>query len=251
MLQNIRLLVEYDGTPYVGWQRQQGLPSIQGTLEEALASVVGPLEFPLSCAGRTDAGVHAYGQVVNFRTHHPKEPRRYAPALNFFLPDSIRIHLAEGAPLGFDARQSARSKRYRYRVYEGPHPLAIDMRRAWHVRRRLDLDAMRRAADMLLGERDFESFRSAHCDAAHAIRTMHAITITAEERLPMGKFVDIVFHANAFCRHMCRILAGTITEVGFGQRTLRDVQRALEVKERASAGITAPPWGLTMLQVLY
>ena len=251
MPQNIRLLVEYDGTPYVGWQLQDGLPTVQGELLTALRSITGEADLQLNVAGRTDAGVHAYGQVVSFLTRYPKEPRRLAPALNFYLPSTIRIHRAEGVPDDFDARRSAKGKRYRYRVYSGPHPLAVERDRVWHVRRHLNLDAMRQAAAHLIGELDFESFRSSHCDAAHAVRTMFAIPVEVQPRPPVGSLVDITFHANAFCRHMCRILAGTLVEVGAGKRTPADVAHVLARQERAAAGITAPPAGLTLLEVFY
>lgn len=251
MSRNIRLLIEYDGTPYVGWQLQEGQASIQGELEAALFKITGEANPQLMVAGRTDAGVHAYGQVANFRSNSVLEARRFTPALNHHLPDSIRIHRAEDAPPDFDARQAARSKHYRYRVYRGPHAPALDRRRAWHIRNPIDVDAMRRAAAALVGELDFESFRSVHCDAAHAIRRMHSITVSTAPRPPVGEFVDIVFHANAFCRHMCRILAGTLVEVGTGRRPVADVARVLASQDRTQGGVTAPPWGLTLLEVLY
>ncbi len=249
--QNICLLIEYDGTPYNGWQIQQSLPSVQGELTQVLRHLTGESELSLSCAGRTDAGVHAFAQVANFLTFFPMEARRYTPALNRFLPDSIRIHRSQAMPGHFDARFAARSKRYRYRIYEGPHPLAVDRRRAWHVKRSLDLTLLRQAADMLLGEQDFNAFRSSQCDAAHAVRRMMAVTIATCDRPPLGRFVDITFHADAYCRHMCRIFAGTLVEIATGQKPLRAMVTALERKERSAAGVTAPPWGLTLLEVLY
>lgn len=253
MMQNIRLLIEYDGTDYVGWQRQTGLKSVQGEIEAALGRITQqvPETLRLTCAGRTDAGVHAFGQVANFRTHKMLEPRRFATALNFWLPEGIRIHQADGVPDDFDARRSALSKRYRYRIYVGPHPLAIDGRRAWHIHRLPKLEAMREAAQLLVGAHDFESFRSSHCDAQHAHRHMYAIDIETAPRLPMGEFVDITLHADAFCRHMCRILVGSLVEVGRGRQRVAWIQETLNKKIRSAAGVTAPPWGLTMLQVHY
>ena len=251
MLQNICLLIEYDGTPYSGWQMQKTLPSVQGELTAALRRLTGEPQLNLSCAGRTDAGVHAYGQVANFHTCYRLEARRYATALNRFLPPTIRIHRSEALPAAFDARFSAAAKRYRYRLYEGLNPLALDRHRAWHVRRSLNVERLQAAAQTLVGEHDFNAFRSSHCDADHAVRRIFSVEVAQMLRPPIGRFVDITFHANAFCRHMCRILAGTLMEVGAGMRSVGSVEEALRVRQRQAAGVTAPPWGLTLLEVLY
>jgi tRNA pseudouridine38-40 synthase len=250
-IRNIKLLLEYDGTPYMGWQHQTGFDTVQTQLETALASVVGQ-HVPVQVAGRTDAGVHALGQVVNFKTTYRLEPHRYAPALNRYLPNSISVHVSEEVPLDFDARRSARSKKYRYRVYQARQRAAHETTLAWYLPKRLlDVEQMRLASQCLIGELDFESFRSAHCDASHAIRTMHSIDITATPRPPCGRYTDIVFHANAFCRHMCRILAGTLVEVGAGIRSVESVQEALLLRKRTSSGMTAPACGLTLLEIFY
>lgn len=247
---NIRLIIEYDGTPYVGWQTQENGPSIQAALEEALTDLTGE-GVVLHVAGRTDAGVHALGQVASFVTRSRVPSQKFAPALNSLLPYDISVHRSDEVPADFDARHSARGKRYRYRVYLGPQPAALESTRAWYVKRPLDLAAMRAAASQLIGEHDFESFRSAQCDAAHARRNMVAITIDAIPRPPFGTHVDLVFHANAFCRHMCRILAGTLVEVGLGRRTVASIDETLAGRKRALAGITAPAHGLTLLEVFY
>ena len=250
-LQNIRLLIEYDGSNFAGWQIQEGLPTIQGAICDALGRIMGGTEVVVTAAGRTDAGVHAFGQVANFLVDRPIEARRVATGLNFYLPPAIRIHRSEAVQHSFDSRRDSTSKRYRYRIYEGPHQPALHLRRAWHVRRHIDTEAMREAAQHLLGEQDFESFRSTQCDAAHAVRTIQSVDISATPRLPVGHMVDIVFHANAFCRHMCRILAGTLLEVGVGQRRPADIASILTARDRREAGATAPPWGLTLLEVHY
>jgi tRNA pseudouridine38-40 synthase len=247
---NVRLVIEYDGTPYVGWQVQENGPSIQAELQSALTDLTGE-ETVLHVAGRTDAGVHALGQVVSFVTTSRIPAAKFAPALNTLLPYEISVHRSDEVPAEFDARHSARGKRYRYRVYLGPQPAALDATRAWYVKRALDLEAMRAAAAPLIGEHDFESFRSAQCDAAHAVRQMVAITLETTPRPPFGTYVDVVFHANAFCRHMCRILAGTLVEVGLGRRTSASVEATLAGRKRALAGITAPAHGLTLLEVFY
>ena len=247
---NIRLLVEYDGTSFAGWQIQRGQPTLQGALQEALRRVTG--ETPtLVVAGRTDAGVHAVGQVANFKITSHLDAQRFAPALNATTPAAITVHQAVEVALSFNAQRDAIAKRYRYRVYQGPQRAALAENRAWHVIRQLDLDAMRRAAQLLLGELDFEAFRSVHCDARHAKRHMFDIAIDASPRPPVGQQVDIVFCANAYCRHMCRILAGTLVEVGRGQRDALDVARVLASRDRTQAGVTAPAGGLTLLEVAY
>ncbi len=250
-LRNIRLLIEYDGSEFAGWQIQHGLPTIQGAICEALGRLTGGAQVAVGAAGRTDAGVHAFGQVANFFTDYPLEARRFATGLNFYLPQAICIHRSEEAAHDFDARRDSSSKRYRYRIYGGPHPPALHRRRAWHVRRHIDPEAMLEAAQYLLGEQDFESFRSTQCDAAHAVRTIHSVEVIAAPRPPVGHMVDIVFHANAFCRHMCRIFAGTLLEVGVGKRPATDIRAIVAARDRRKAGVTAPPWGLTLLEVNY
>lgn len=249
-LRNIRIIVEYDGGRYLGWQAQPDGPSIQSTLVDALFAITGE-RLQVEAAGRTDAGVHAMAQVVCFKvdSHIPGE--RFAPALNAHLPEDISVHLSDEVPLEFSARHDAKGKRYRYRVYNARQPAGLEALRAWHVRQQLDLVAMRAAAEHLIGERDFESFRSAQCDAEHARREMFGIAIEEIPRGPIGRYVDITFHANAFCRHMCRILAGTLTEVGRKRFSVDDVRTIMEARDRTKAGITAPPWGLTLLEVQY
>ena len=249
----IRLLLEYDGSKLMGWQRQLGLPTVQGALEAALGTVTGETVEALDvrCAGRTDAGVHALGQVVTFHTLSPKEPRRFAPALNHFLPETIRVHRAEAAPKGFSARHHSSGKTYRYCVYVGPHPSALLAHRAWHVRRRLALPAMQEAALRLTGSHDFESFRSAHCDAPHARRQLHDIAVALQEPWGQGEIVTITLRGDAFCRHMCRIIAGTLVEVGAGLRRPEQMTEVLAARSRSQAGETAPGHGLTLMHVAY
>lgn len=249
--QHIRLLIEYDGTPYHGWQLQRGHPTVEGTLTDVLRQLTGEPDLAVKAAGRTDAGVHAYGQVASFVTSCPKEARRFTPALNRFLPSSIRIHRSDAVPPHFNPRLDARRKRYRYRIYAGPHCTALDQYRAWHLQRGLVIPYMHQAAAPLLGEHDFNAFRSAHCDAPHARRRMDAIVISTQPRPPVGQFIDLLFTANAFCRHMCRILAGTLAEAGSGQRSVDSVHRALISRDRQQAGMTAPPWGLALMGVEY
>jgi tRNA pseudouridine38-40 synthase len=246
----IRLLVEYDGSAYVGWQAQESGPSIQAKLAEAVLAVTSHAAT-LRVAGRTDAGVHALGQVVAFRTTSPIPGARFAAALNSYLPPDISVHRSDEAPDDFDPRFSALSKRYRYRIYQGRAPAALERTRAWYRRQPLDLEAMRAAAERLIGEHDFNAFRSVHCDASHARRAVFGIDITQTPRPPAGWTIDLEFHANAFCRHMVRILTGTLVEVGLGRRSPESVEAILAGRDRRQAGVTAPPHGLTLLGVEY
>lgn len=247
---NFRLLVEYDGSAYCGWQRQNAQPTVQGCIESALSNILGYAPT-LHAAGRTDTGVHAIGQVANFTARTNIVDWKFARGINNFLPKDISIHHSMEVPLSFSSRFNSNSKRYRYRVYHGPQAAALDRQRAWWLLSPVDMDLLKQASNLLLGQHDFNAFRSAHCDAAHAIREIYSIDITKVERPPVGYYVDIVFHANAFCRHMCRILAGTIVETALGKLTLENIEEALEKKDRAFAGITAPPGGLTLLEVIY
>ena len=250
-LRNIKLTLEYDGTRYLGWQAQADGPSIEAELTSALEKAT-QQRLDLIVAGRTDAGVHAMAQVVNFHVASRIPAWRFAAALNYYLPPDISVHESIEVPLAFDARRDSLSKRYRYRVYRSRQRAALERERAWVLTAAtLDAAAMVRASRCLLGERDFESFRSTHCDAAHAVREMFAIDITTTPRPPVGEHVDIVFHATACCRHRCRVLAGTLLEVGLGKRSEASVQEVLAARDRKRAGITAPPEGLTLLEVLY
>jgi tRNA pseudouridine38-40 synthase len=248
-VRNIRLLVEYDGSRYHGWQWQDGQATIQGALIGALEKMTGTRPV-IWVAGRTDAGVSALAQVANFHTESTILTYRFATGLNALLPPDISVHRAEDVPMSFNSKVDSLAKRYRYRVYQGPQRSALEPR-AWHIKRRLDLEAMQRAAAHLIGELDFESFRSTECDAEHAVRRMISITIERSARPPVGEVVEITFHANAFLRHMCRILSGTLVEVGMGRRSSDDVAAALAARDRTRAGMTAPPFGLTLLEVMY
>ncbi len=248
-LRNIRLVVEYDGTHYVGWQKQHEGASIQGELEAAIHSITGE-NVKLIAAGRTDAGVHAQGQVCNFLTHSEIPARKFAPGLNFYSPDSISVHLSTEAPIDFSARYHSVAKRYRYRVYSGLNPAALE-NRAWFRGSKIDIESMRRGANYLIGEKDFEAFRSAHCDAKHARREIFDIQIEQFPRGPLGTTIDIIFHGNAFCRHMIRILAGSLVEVGKHKQEPQWIEEVLLSRDRTRAGQTAPAQGLTLLEVYF
>jgi len=249
-LRNIRLLIEYDGTAYHGWQEQRNVKTIEETLTNAVIKLTGdPIDFCV--AGRTDAGVHALGQVANFYTHTTNHTWGIAAGINSYIPNDITVHEAKDVALSFNSKHDSIAKRYRYRIYQGPFVPALEQNRSWHIRNIIDIHKVEKAAKGLVGEHDFEAFRNTYCDAEHAIRTMYGITVERHERKPIGFHVDITFHANAYCRHMCRILTGTLVEIGLDKRPLADIEMLLQKKERALAGVTAPACGLTLLEVIY
>ncbi len=265
---NIRLIVEYDGSRFKGWQRQEHVPSVQQSIEEAIEKIT-QRQLRLTVAGRTDAGVHAVAQVTNFHTDSPMPAMKYAPGLNHHLGPNISIHQSDEVPEAFNARADSIHKRYRYRVYLARNPAALEAR-AWHIKPNIStyedaptvelptqlqriatsmVHRMMPAAEHLLGEQDFQSFRSVHCDAAHARREIFSIHINTRPRPPFGQIIDIEFFGNAFCRHMCRILAGTLVEVGQGKRSAETIPDILKARIRTAAGVTAPPCGLTLMEV--
>lgn len=246
----VRLIVEYDGTSFSGWQVQHGAqarPTVQGVLADALGRMC---QEPVSVRGasRTDAGVHARGQVAAFDT-----TRGQIPLVGFergpraFLPPEVVVRRAEVAPPGWDPRRAARGKRYVYTFWNDRAPAAIDRARTWWIRRPLDLDRMREAARDLLGTHDFEAFRAAGCVAKHAVRTLYALDL----RPGAHARVELEVVGNAFVRNMVRIIAGTLAEVGVGKRSPDSVRDVLARRSRAGAGMTAPPQGLCLEEVIY
>jgi len=244
-VRNIRLTLEYDGTGYAGWQVQDNGPTIQGELEAALAAL---LKAPtrVTGSGRTDAGVHALGQVANFRTEARIPLRGVVHGLNGLLPRDISVRRAEEVPLKFDARRSAKEKRYQYFLHLAPTPSAFARRTSWRVFPPPDLEAMVRAAAHLVGTHDFGAFRAAGCDAPHAVREIREVVVSRR-----GEFAEIAVRGTAFLRHMVRIIVGTLVEVGQARRDPDSLPALLESGDRGAAGITAPPQGLFLAEVRY
>jgi tRNA pseudouridine38-40 synthase len=247
MPRNIKLILEYDGTNYHGWQSQQGsgMPTIQDALEEALRKLTKENIKTVS-SGRTDAGVHALGHVVNFPTESRIPAAAWAPALNRLLPQDIRILSSDEVPPDFHARFSAVGKEYRYHVLLRPAPSALRRNHAWHVDRKLNLAAMRRAAAYLAGKHDFSAFRSADCSAATPVRNLRKLTISKK-----GDILVLSLEADAFLMHMARNIVGTLTEVGLGRFPPEDVKKMLRSRDRRTAGRTAPAHGLYLVTVFY
>lgn len=238
-MRQVRLVVEYDGTQLCGWQRQDNGPTVQGHLEDALATL---LQHAAPCAGasRTDAGVHALGQVAAFRTERTIPLHGIRRGLNSLLPPSISIRDAQEAHDDFHPRFSARGKHYRYTLLARPDRSPLWRDRAWHVRAPLDVDAMRAAAAPLLGEHDFAAFRAAGCTAKTTTRFIESIDVTRD-----GDLVHVDLRGNAFLRNMVRIIVGTLVDKP------SQTAEILAGLDRTKAGITAPAQGLTLMSVRY
>ncbi|MBS4149103.1 tRNA pseudouridine(38-40) synthase TruA [Stutzerimonas balearica] len=243
----IALGVEYKGARYRGYQRQvDGVPSIQETLERALSRVAGGQPVSLTCAGRTDALVHASGQVVHFDTTVQRSPHAWVMGANANLPADISVTWAQQMPMGFDARFSAVSRRYRYVIYNDPiRPAHLAQEVTWN-HRSLDIVAMRKAAAMLVGTHDFSAFRASQCQAKSPVKTVHHL-----ELLEFGRLIVIDIRANAFLHHMVRNIAGVLMTIGAGEQPVDWARQVLESRRREQGGVTAHPYGLYLVHVEY
>jgi len=240
------IVIEYDGTEFAGWQVQPGKRTVQGELEAALEKLTGE-SHRVVAAGRTDSGVHAWGQVAHCKTSSDLEPHEFRGALNSLLPrDAVVLDVRDG-PAGFDARRHARGKIYRYIIINRRERPAIERNRAWHVREPLDVAAMRRGARFLLGEHDFRSFRGQKCASKTTVRVIRRIDVNKE---PPDKVI-IEVEATALLRQMIRAIAGTLVEVGRRKWLPGRVLEALNALDRRMAGPTAPPQGLYLAEVQY
>ena len=241
-----RLVVEYDGAGFVGWQRQENGPSVQAALERAIHAFSGET-VAIVAAGRTDAGVHARGQVVHFDLDRPHEPDTVRNALNFHLrPDAVAVvEAAEAAP-GFHARFDATGRAYRYRILNRPAPPALDRGRVWHVPQPLDVAAMNAGARHLVGRHDFTTFRAAQCQARSPVKTLDRLEARRD-----GETIEIVAEARSFLHNQVRAMVGTLKAVGEGRWHPDEVARARDARDRARCGMTAPPTGHTLMRVDY
>lgn len=241
-----RLTIEYDGTGFAGWQRQANGPSIQAAIEEAVFGFSGET-VRVHGAGRTDAGVHALGQVASVEVAFAHDTATLARALNAQLPEDVRVLAVEEAAPGFHARFSARSKSYRYCIRNGAVATPFERAYVWHVPQPLDVDAMRQAASRLLGRHDFSTFRSMGTDVPDAVRTLRISDVLGDA----GSLLTYEVSGDGFLRHMVRAIVGTLVEVGRGWRDPEQMDALLQARDRARAGATAPPHGLFLVSVDY
>jgi tRNA pseudouridine38-40 synthase len=246
-MRTLKLTLAYDGTNYVGWQRQANGTAIQQVVEDAFLPLVGDDCAPgVAGAGRTDAGVHALGQVASVNIDVDYAPSVVQRALNIRLPPDIRVVTTEEAPLGFHARFHAQAKSYRYRLARAPVLLPFERSFVWHVPGLRDVDAMRQALAPLVGRRDFASFQSGGSATRDTVRTIERLEIRDD-----GDEVTLDIDGDGFLRHMVRIIVGTLVEVGCGLRAAGTVAAIVEARDRRAAGPTAPPCGLTLMAVRY
>ena len=241
------LTLEYDGAPFVGWQRQENGLSVQRVLEDAAAHLNGGVPPPAVAAGRTDAGVHAEGQVAEIEIAADLPPERVRDALNFHTrPHPVSVLRAASAPENWSARFSAVRRGYRYRILNRRPRPALDLGRVWHVQGRLDAAAMHEAAQALLGRHDFSAFRAAACQAKTAERTLDRLDVSR-----LGDEVVVQAEARSFLHHQVRNLVGTLVLVGQGRRGAEWPRRVLDGRDRTRAGQTAPAEGLCFAFVRY
>ena len=246
LMPRFKLTVEYDGTPFVGWQRQDNGFSVQAALEQA-AKAYCQVDIPVTGAGRTDAGVHALGQVAHLDIPRGDTPEKVANALNAHLrPHPISVLKAEIVPDDFHARFSAVERSYEYRIVNRRAPPAIDAGRAWWLPMPLDAAAMHEAARALIGRHDFTTFRAAECQAESAVKTLDDLSVARR-----GEEIVVAARARSFLHHQVRNMVGTLKLVGEGKWTARDVEAALKAADRAAGGPTAPAMGLYLVAVRY
>jgi tRNA pseudouridine38-40 synthase len=242
---NIKLILSYDGSLYHGWQRQDNGVTIQGVIEEKIEAMTGE-PVTLIASGRTDAGVHALNQVCNFTTRSRIDPKAIKAGLNSMLPDDIVVTGAQYVPMEFHARYSVRSKVYEYRILNTNDPDVFLRNYTWHIRRPLDKDEMTRCLSVLTGTHDFSSFKSAGSGNTNPVRS-----VSRAELYCLDNQVRIIMEADGFLRHMVRNIVGTVVEAGMGRRDALNIKKILEARDRRRAGRKAPAQGLFLASVIY
>lgn len=240
------IVVEYDGTPFVGWQRQENGPSVQAALEHAVKKLSGE-EVSVYGAGRTDAGVHARGQVAHFDLSNNWDLKKIRDGLNYHLrPNPVVVLASDVVDAEFDARFDAIKRHYTYRIINRPSPLALEARRAWQVNMPLDHGAMHEAGQFLIGKHDFTAFRSVHCQAKSALRTLDEVMV-----IRSGDVIEISVNARSFLHNQVRSIAGNLKLVGEGKWSPDHIKEVLKSQDRSACGPVAPAYGLYLVQVDY
>jgi tRNA pseudouridine38-40 synthase len=247
-LQNLAMLLAYDGSGFMGWQVQPHGPSVQGRIEEALRTIT-RREVKVYGSGRTDAGVHALNQVANFRLPPGQDLAKLRASLNGLLGPAISVKAVVPVAERFHARHSALGKHYRYQLFNRPYPPVFRRHGTWWIKLPLRLEAMRAAAAPLLGEHDFSAFRARHCEAPHPVRTLQRLEVVPREAPDCTLSIEL--EANGFLQHMARILTGTLVDVGLGKLAPQDVPGILASGRREQAPATAPAGGLHLVRVHY
>lgn len=245
-MKNIKIVIEYDGTNYCGWQSQTGLPTVQGTIERCLEKITGE-RMRITGSGRTDSGVHALGQVANFATASPLGAKTLLKALNSALPDDVSAVSAAEVSADFHAQFSSRSKVYEYRILNAPHPPALLRNRVWHVPEKLDLASMKEAAEHVAGTHDFSVFASANITVRSAVRTVNRASI----RKSREGIVLFQIEADGFLKRMVRMITGTLVETGKGKIGPEQFADILRSGRKTKNVVTAPPQGLFLKKVVY
>ena len=241
-----RLTVEYDGAPFMGWQRQDHGPSVQQTLEEALERITGERAV-FTAAGRTDAGVHALAMAAHVEIAKPLTAHRLREGLNALVrPRPVAVLAAEPVADDWHARFSCVGRRYLYRILNRRAPPALDSGKTWHIPVPLDVDAMQAGAALLIGRHDFTTFRSAHCQSASPVKTLDRLDVSRA-----GEEISIAAAARSFLHHQVRSMVGCLALVGRGQWQPADIGNALEARDRSALGLNAPPHGLYFVEAVY
>lgn len=244
-VRNIKITVQYDGSRYSGWQIQPGKRTIQGELTEVVSNLVG-VRTQVHGASRTDAGVSALGQVGLFEIESPIPTENFPKAINGKLPRDIVVTSAEEVPKGFDLISGPISKLYRYTIYTGKHRPVMRLNQCWHIPKKLDIDAMDKAAQLLVGKKDFKSFASAADRRKDSIRTIFRCNVTSED-----KWIYTDVEGDGFLYNMVRNIVGTLVDIGRGRWKPEKIEEILEAKDRTSAGQLAPAQGLCLMWIKY